>query len=274
MDKYLEQIIQISDLEIMEYDLETRRELSNRNRIFPFYVMSYLQKGEAVLEVNGKRYETGPGSIVIIPEHVRHSHYKTDRKPTTFLWWHFRFRIQYAVDALRLLNFPVVSYLKDREGFEQIFNRFYQTGRSMNRISEILLNKACGLELMAHLVEELITEQKLQLNKEIPEVFWTIFRRVGSDSRERITLQRLSQEYHMSPTYISNRFKYYFGMPPIAMRNEFLLERAKLLLKNSELSIGEIAEQTGFENIAAFTHFFTQKSGISPSGFRKTGSMF
>lgn len=170
MDKYLEQIIQISDLEIMEYKLETRRELSNRNRVFPFYVMSYLQKGEAVLELNGKSYETGPGSIVIIPENVRHSHYKTDRKPTTFLWWHFRFRIQYAVDALRLLNFPVVSYLKDRE--------------------------------------------------------------------------------------------------------EFLLERAKLLLKNSEMAIGEIAEQTGFENIAAFTHFFTQRTGISPSGFRKTGSMF
>ncbi len=270
MDQYIEQIMQNADLNIEAYDVHTRREMSSLDRKMPCYVMSYMKSGSAVLEVYGERYEIEEGSIIIIPENVVHSHYKTDTKPTTFLWWHFNFKIHQTVDVLKLLNFPVVSYLKDKESFEQIFYRFYDNNRKMNKLSEVLMHRACGLELMAYLVEELFVNQNLLINSKIPEEFWKIFELINSSSTDRITLKQLGKRFAMSPTYISNRFKYYFGCSPIAMRNNVLFERAKLMLIAGDKSIGEISEESGFDSLAGFTHFFTKRAKVSPSEFRNT----
>lgn len=268
MQQYLEQIMQMANLEIEAYDVDTRRDMQTINRKMDCYVMSYLKSGYAVLEINGKTYETGPGSIVIIPENVVHSHYKLNNEPAVFLWWHFCFRIQHTVDALKLLNFPVLSYLKDREGFENIFYRFYDSSRQMNKLSELLMHRACGLELMAYLVEELVTDRKILLNASIPEVFWQIFQEINSEENQRLSLDELSVKYHMSPVYISNRFKHYFGTSPMVMKNQIILERAKLMLQDSDMTVSEIAERSGFESIPGFTHFFTRCVKQSPTRFR------
>lgn len=274
MNSYLEQIIQNANLEVVEYDMETRREMDTRNRKLPYYVMSYLKSGCAILEIDGTVYETGAGSIVIIPANVMHSHYKIDRKPTTFLWWHFIFRMSYTMDVLKILNFPVVSQLENREEFESIFSRFYNGSRNMNKVSEVLMHRACGLELMACLMDELISEKRLLPNMEVPSVFWNIFQKIYSEDNQQFTLNDLSEEYHMSATYISNRFKYFFGKAPIAMRNDIILERAKEMLKDTNLSISEIAEKSGFADITGFTHFFTNRMKQSPSVYRSRQRKF
>lgn len=269
MNSYLEQIIQNANLEIVEYNMETRREMNTRNRKMPYCVMSYLKSGYAILEIDGTVYETGPGSIAIIPANVLHSHYKVDSKPTTFLWWHFIFKMSYAVDVVKILDFPVVSQLENREEFESIFGRFYNGRRNMNKISEVLMNRACGLELMACLMDELISEKRLLPNMDVPRVFWNIFLKICSEDNRQFTLNDLAYEYHMSATYISNRFKYYFGKAPITMRNEIILERAKEMLKSTDFSISEIAERSGFADVAGFTHFFSRWMKQSPSVYRK-----
>lgn len=274
MNFYLEQIIQNADLKIIEFDMETRREMNSRDRRLPFYVMSYLQSGNAILEIGGTRYETTAGDIAIIPANMLHSHYKIDRQPTTFLWWHFIFQMSYVVDVLKILDFPVVFQLKHREEFENIFNRFYNGSRNINRVSEVLMHRACGLELMACLVDELISEKRMLPNMEVPPVFWSIFQKICSEDNQQFTLKDLSEEYHMSATYISNRFKYFFGKAPITMKNEIILERAKDMLKNTNMSVSEIAEQFGFADIAAFTHFFTNRMKESPSVYRGREKQF
>ena len=40
----------------------------------------------------------------------------------------------------------------------------------MNKISEVLMNRACGLELMACLMDELISEKRLLPNMDVPRV--------------------------------------------------------------------------------------------------------
>lgn len=84
------------------------------------------------------------------------------------------------------------------------------------------------------------------------------------------SLTAIAQKYHMNASYLSNRFKEYFGISPIFLHRELLSERAKELLITSSLSIGEIAEELGFSDIAVFTRFFTEKTGVSPSKYRNT----
>ncbi len=47
--------------------------------------------------------------------------------------------------------------------------------------------------------------------------------------------------------------------------------RAEDLLLNTDLGVGEIASQVGYENLSAFTTAFRRWQGMPPSGFRKHG---
>ena len=78
----------------------------------------------------------------------------------------------------------------------------------------------------------------------------------------------LSEKYHMNPTYISNKFKDYFGISPIFLHRQMLIEKAKEYLRSSPKNINEISEELGFTEHAIFTRFFTDKVGVSPKKFR------
>ncbi|MFA7108756.1 MAG: helix-turn-helix domain-containing protein, partial [Sphaerochaetaceae bacterium] len=47
------------------------------------------------------------------------------------------------------------------------------------------------------------------------------------------------------------------------------LETAKLLLKFSDLTVSQISDQMGFENIYAFSNFFKRITFQNPTDFRK-----
>lgn len=50
--------------------------------------------------------------------------------------------------------------------------------------------------------------------------------------------------------------------------DELRLERARTLLRNSTLSVQQVAEQIGFDEHNSFTRWFRQMTGIAPSEFR------
>lgn len=264
------ELLKMADLQIIEYNIQHLNSMSNLNRVFPFYVMSYLQNGEACLSVDGKTYHTGAGSIILVPPNTRHDHYKEDTNETTFLWWHFKFTVASVVDAIKVLRLPLVSYLSHNDRFEQTFYRFYNSA-NLNSLSSLLMHRACGLELMALLIEDLVSDHSIHLGADIPEAFLHIFYETTDLKLADISLEYFSKKYHMNANYISSRFKKYFGMTPMYMRRELIFERSKKLLQTTGMSISEIAYDLGFDSLFSFTHFFTSRAGVSPSGFRCSG---
>lgn len=50
--------------------------------------------------------------------------------------------------------------------------------------------------------------------------------------------------------------------------NDYRLTMAERLLKSSDASVLEIAEQSGFDNLSYFNRIFKRKYGISPGKWR------
>ena len=58
-------------------------------------------------------------------------------------------------------------------------------------------------------------------------------------------------------------------MPPSRFIQYFKIQRSLEMLKNTELSIADIAEKTGFSSLVVFSSTFKSLMGISPSQYRK-----
>ncbi len=69
---------------------------------------------------------------------------------------------------------------------------------------------------------------------------------------------------HVSPNRLSAIIKNYSGKTVMQWLHHRLVLQAKVLLQNSQLSIGNIASCLGFKNQAEFTRFFKRATGITP----------
>lgn len=88
-----------------------------------------------------------------------------------------------------------------------------------------------------------------------------------------LTLRELSEFLGYSEKYCSDFFILHMGEPFSVYLKGLRLQTAKLLLKNSEQNLTQIAQAIGFQDQFSFSHFFKKAAGLSPRQFRDSFSM-
>lgn len=83
-----------------------------------------------------------------------------------------------------------------------------------------------------------------------------------------ITLDDLSSLAQVNKTTLIQIFKEVYGTTPIRYINQIRMQKAKELLVNTDISVGEIAELIGFQSIHYFSRYFRQKENCSPVEYR------
>lgn len=267
-----EWLINKSNLNIIEFNVETREPYMSDYRDFDYYVMSYVQSGEACAILDGERIEQPAGILMLIPPHCVHKHYVPEGKgPTSFLWWHFTITVG-KLDVLRLVQFPMFTELKKPEAFEQIFYEYLQLREGPTSLSGIMYRKAKEFEIMGLLLESILCVMDSQKSflEDIPNEFFDMMQNIIDHPEKNSSLQELADKYHLHSTYISNRFKKIFGISPMRLHNEVVVDYiCSEMLKDKAPQITELANRLGFRDVSALTHFFTMKIGCSPTDYRK-----
>ncbi|WP_058302493.1 response regulator transcription factor [Gorillibacterium timonense] len=96
-----------------------------------------------------------------------------------------------------------------------------------------------------------------------------IVNRIREDLNYPYKLEEAAASINYSVPYFSSMFKKATGESFIQYLTRQRLERAKLLLRTTDLKTFEIAEAIGFENYRSFNRIFKKETGYSPSDFRR-----
>ena len=86
---------------------------------------------------------------------------------------------------------------------------------------------------------------------------------------EEISLESIAERFFISPCYFSRTFKRVTGIPFIEYLNGVRIKEAERLLKQTDMSIVEVAEAVGFKSTTHFGRTFKGIVGISPIDFRR-----
>lgn len=92
---------------------------------------------------------------------------------------------------------------------------------------------------------------------------------MDSGSEEEWPVTRLAKISGVSDAHFSRCFKDAFGVPPHRYLLTRRIERAKALLRDTDLSITDIAFQTGWNSLGTFGRVFRDVTGESPSALRE-----
>ncbi len=86
-----------------------------------------------------------------------------------------------------------------------------------------------------------------------------------------ITLKDLAQHCCLNPSYLSRIFADKMGMSIFAHLEKIRICKAKQILKQSNLYIGEVSLRCGYSDSSYFSKIFLKHVGISPTQYRNSG---
>lgn len=220
-------------------------------------------KGQAEFEINGQSSLIYAAKVGVIPASQEHA-----------------FSSLHQAKVL-VLNFP--QFFEDRELASRVNELFSQSGyyqldgqiqnliqllvcEIQASVNDHLLNKACSDTIISllhrHLIDENSEKKVQRLNTDVIDNFIALH--IGS----KITISQLASTVFLGESQFYAIFKQEFGTTPHQYIIVKRLDFAKKLLNQSLLSIGDIAQQTGFANQSAFSHAFVKYKGVSPSKYR------
>ncbi|WML51403.1 response regulator [Neobacillus sp. PS3-12] len=117
------------------------------------------------------------------------------------------------------------------------------------------------------------TKSSPQSNDEMTPVYHSIadIEKYLQDHYDReVKLQEIADVFFLSREYISRKFKQEFGENISDYIVKIRMQKAKSLLKNSELKIYEIANMIGYQDDKYFRKVFKKVEGITPNEFRSS----
>ena len=86
----------------------------------------------------------------------------------------------------------------------------------------------------------------------------------------KILLREFGEQFHLSEKYISRYFKDHFHITLSQYVTYLRLEHAKQMLQETDISVTEVAMQSGYQNISYFIRSFKKTYGVSPLKYRKS----
>ncbi len=158
-------------------------------------------------------------------------------------------------------------FLAGNEQTENIFSAFYNQPEML----KLPYQRIKVLELLLYLSKiEFIPQNKLtEYQSELIENIHKIHDQLLQQMEQRITIEELSKQYLINPTTLKNAFKSVYGTSLAAHIKEHRMGQAAKMLKETDMTIAEIAQAVGYDSQSKFTAAFKAHFKVLPKKYRK-----
>ena len=249
----------------------------------PFPELFYLSHGKHWLKIDGKQYQLCAGQIILYAPYSYHE--GADRVPQEPRAGILSFEV--SSDLLApLYNRVITLEPGQRQALEKILDEgvgCFHLRAPGDRVKGMVVNT--GVEKLT------LWRLRKQIEFLLMDLYSTQQRAQSQDARsrrwdrelsgavaflkehltEKLSLEDLARGTGMSVSKLKVLFRERTGGGPIQYRIQLQIERAKRLIREGELDLTGIAQQTGFSSLHYFSRSFKKITGVSPSEYKRIG---
>ncbi len=227
-----------------------------------------IRRGTMHLEYNTRYLTLSTGELAIIPPKVLHKGYTAEEA------------VEYDV-----LMFDVRSFYNETEICKSTLPAIYDGRAVFNSITSdksilCCVDNICrsdendAWETAANIYrllgllfqKELAALHTKPQNHSVRKIVDFIEKNAGQE----ISTATLCETFSYTPAHLCRKFKKATGLSPMTYLKIFRLEKAREIIKNSDLSISQVAAECGFSDANYFTRCFRAHFGTPPSRYRKS----
>lgn len=173
-------------------------------------------------------------------------------------------------------GFEVLEAMRELESTRDI-PVIVLTGRLLTEADMVRLNRGVANVLSKGLfsIEETVMhigaalEHKRRLSTEAQRLVRKAMAYLHEHYAEPVTRRDIAQYVGMAEDHLTHCFRQELGMTPVTYLNRYRVNRARHLLKHSELSVTSVALDVGFSDSSYFSRVFRRETGMSPESYRR-----
>lgn len=228
------------------------------------YMLLYVTRGVLAVSAEGSTYLIQEGQAAFFNCHVHHTYYA--KGFVAFSWIHF--------DGSNTREF-YLQYRDKKKGIVFRGSSAEQIYKSMSSIISCYQNDLTikEEENSRNIYECLCILLFSEAEDHGPEASGNVINKAKEYIRENIkeglTLDIVANHVGLSASHFSRIFKKETSYSPYEYIILVRINKAKHLLKTTDMPIKEIAYEVGYHSESNFCNSFTQRIGISPINFRK-----
>jgi len=261
------------------------------------YKVIYIKSGSCHFAMNGREFILTGASTICMNDKDEITFYKVTEDVVRIMW--FQPQVINSVFTLDLMNDPgrVLSMTEQQDLYYML--QFLPNSAPGLKLLSLHTIDSALIEHKLNLLKELLAKQDsncwpCRSRSYVFEILFCLARQeeeegmnelfscdafsrlavdviyyLQSGYSQKITIERLAEEFHTNRTSLLNEFKKYTGQSVNQYLTQLRLTMASTLLRDTELSIDEICERTGFSDISYFSKVFKKKLNLTPSEYRK-----
>lgn len=250
-----------------------------------FIELIYVYSGECQQRINGKDITMKQGEVCILDTNVTHSIHDAGEDDI-------------IVNCLMKKSYFDTAFLSRLSGNDVLSSFFVQSVYQSKEFNEFILFPSGKNEKIQQLIGDLLCEffdpglcSEEVINSYMILLFTELLRIYKEDlqdqSRQSLrnatiaeillyiqkeyrtaTLKSTARYFHFHPNYLSSVIKKLTGRNFLDILHELKLKNASMLLSNSELSMRDVCQEVGYNNLSFFYKLFKNRYGITPANYR------
>ncbi|MBQ8881528.1 MAG: helix-turn-helix transcriptional regulator [Oscillospiraceae bacterium] len=226
------------------------------------YELVYIDRGELHNLVRGQDILLGQQDFMIIDSNDWHTQYSD--LPVSFLTVSF-WAGEVSLSAITNKRFPM------RPQFKSIFKKMLTQNEQDAYSSEYMES------LMKILLLELMQDTKADSAPQYPtsshwenEIVDRAMQLISQNLHRKLSLDELAEMVHVSVPYLYKLFQVHLGTSPGKYIAKIRIEECKMLLREGQMTMGQIATRMGFSSQQQFSRQFSALCGISPTQYLRS----
>ncbi|MBO5653701.1 MAG: helix-turn-helix transcriptional regulator [Clostridia bacterium] len=264
------------------------------------HILAFMESGACYFVIDGKSILLEKGKVLFIPAETPYLRRPYENTVSTIFYLHFM-----TEAPIPSLTFPemqeqvsllyggvkedMTSYSDGRDEAQTLFlSEVMDYSQSFDKVSELL----CGIlkegfdkagaygklkssllfaELLTLLSLGVIEEAKvshLAWNASYPVALQKALRYIQKHYKKKVAAEEVAKAAGVSSQHLIRLFRKHLNSTPVGYINRTKVLHAIDLLRNTKLSVKEIAYELGFEDPNYFSRLFKREEGMSPGDTR------
>ena len=244
------------------YNIFFYDDISYTHHFHKNYEIAYVLSGKALYSVNDKQQILEEGDFSICLSNEIHSVKTLDNSKI----WIGVFSEDFVYEFKKRIEGKTGSDFKFR--CSDPIRKFLLDNLIMNRPSDILMIKSCLYALCSEYLKSVVLVER---DNRRGVLMADIVEYIEANFKKNVTLKDLSAHLGYDYCYLSKAFNSLFSTSFNDYLNTFRTDYAISLLANTNITITEIAFESGFQSIRSFNYVFKKQTGMSPAEFRNKG---
>jgi AraC-like DNA-binding protein len=258
--------------EIVSRHITTKRGGMPHVHYHNLHELYYMAKGSTTYYIGDKIYHVEKGNFVFIPKGVLHKtdyEYNDNNERVLLSFGDILFSNELQEVREELYNSRVI-YVQEEQlpYFEKLLQQIETEYHREDGYSSLMMNLYIT-ELLVQLCRYKYSFKPVLSGTD--RAIYAISKYISLHFQENISLAVLSYEFGMSESHLSRKFKAHTGIGINEYITYVRTTNAEKLLRETELSVTEVADQCGYSDSNYFSTVFKRIKGITPQKCRKLG---